>query len=53
MSKHVEYSTDFKTWKVVGEWTDDEASENWKKLQQWICDEQPYGFFRLVNIEVE
>lgn len=47
--KRVEFSEDMKTWKTLGEWSEEEVKEKWEKLQQWINDTQVYGFFRMVD----
>jgi hypothetical protein len=51
MSKRVEFSEDFNAteWKVLGVWTEEEAKENWPKLQEWIEQTQVFGFFRMVD----
>lgn len=51
MSKRVEYSTDMIEWKNLGVWTEEEAEENWPKLQEWIEQTQVFGFFRMVDEE--
>jgi hypothetical protein len=49
MSKKLEYSEDMTTWKVIGACPDDEFQEKWAALQQWIEEQQPYGFFRAID----
>lgn len=47
--KLVQYSKDLKSQETIGEWSKEEAKENWPKLQEWIYNLQPYGFFRMIN----
>lgn len=49
--KEVQYSKDMKSWETIGEWSEEEASENWERLQEWIHSEQPFGFFRMVDVK--
>ena len=48
--KVVEHSTDWETWKRwIGPGPDDEILKAWEKVQEFIEQEQPYGFFRCVD----
>jgi len=49
MSKRLEFSEDMKSWKTLGACTEEEYPEKWASLQQWIEEQQPYGFFRAVD----
>jgi len=36
-------------WEVIFVWSEEEAHQKWKKLREWIVQEQPYGFFRMIK----
>ena len=49
MSKRLEFSEDMKSWKTIDAWIDEEYFVKWASLRQWIEEQQPYGFFRVVD----
>ena len=49
MSKILEHSNDTKIWKPIGVVEDSDFQKKWAELQQWIKEEQPYGFFRAID----